>query len=83
MVAHFKKDFENSKENSIQRKKSGNELLSDAKVPSSKLNFSASESAKKVESSSTVKFNNAFWVEFSALVSELDALVTEIKALDD
>ena len=82
MVAHFKKDFESSKANLTQRKKCGNEILADAKVPLSKLNFSVSESAKKVESSSTVKFN-AFWVEFSALVSELDALATKIKALDD
>ena len=82
MVAHFKKDFESSKANLTQRKKSGNEILADAKVPLSKLNFSVSESANKVESSSTVKFN-AFWVEFSALVSELDKLATEIKALDD
>ena len=83
MDAHFKKDFESSKTNSIQRKKSDNEILADAKVPLSKLNFSVSESANKIESSSTVRFNSAFWVEFSALVSELDALVTEIKALDD
>tara|TARA_Y100000590_G_scaffold439834_1_gene564380 strand:+ start:50 stop:298 length:249 start_codon:yes stop_codon:yes gene_type:complete len=82
MAEHFKKDFESRKANLIQRKKSGNELLADTKVPQSNLNFSVSESASKVESSSRVKFN-AFWVEFSALVSELDALATEIKALDD
>ena len=83
MVAHFKKNFESSKANSTQRKKIGNELLADAKFPLSKLNFSVSESANKVELSSTVKFNNAFWIEFSALASELGALATEIKALDD
>ena len=82
MSTYLKKDFESSKANLIQRKKSGNELLADDKVPLSKLNFSISESASKVESSSPVKFN-AFWVEFSALVSELDKLATEIKALDD
>tara|TARA_Y100001934_G_C12256729_1_gene727916 strand:+ start:347 stop:595 length:249 start_codon:yes stop_codon:yes gene_type:complete len=82
MVAHFKKDVGSSKANLTQRKKSGNEFLADVKIPLSKLNFSVSESANKVESSPAVKFN-AFWVEFSALVSELEALATKIKALDD
>jgi len=82
MVQYPKKDFKSSKINSIQRKNSNNELSMDTKFELSKFNFSVSESANKVELSSTVKFN-AFWVEFSALVSELDALATEIKALDD
>ena len=83
MVQYPKKDFKSSKINSIQRKNSNNELSIDTKFALSKFNFSVSESGNKIESSSTVKFNNAFWVEFSELVAELDALATEIKALDD
>ena len=83
MVQYPKKDFKSSKIDSIQLKNSNNELSIDTKFALSKFNFSVSESGNKIESSSTVKFNNAFWVEFSELVAELDALATEIKALDD
>tara|TARA_A100001037_G_C14999295_1_gene566249 strand:- start:510 stop:761 length:252 start_codon:yes stop_codon:yes gene_type:complete len=82
MVTYLKKDFESSKVNSTKQKKVKNELLTDAKVRLLKVNLPVQESENKAEFSPTVNFNE-FWVEFSALVSELDALVTEIKALDD
>ena len=82
MAPYTKKDFENIKVNSIQRKNTKNNLSINTKVELSKFNFSDPESANKVELSSAIKFS-AFWVEFSALVAELDALATEIKALDD
>ena len=82
MAPYTKKDFENIKVNSIQRKNTKNNLSINTKVELSKFNFSVPESANKVELSSAIKFS-AFWVEFSALVAELDALANEIKALDD
>ena len=82
MATYIKKDFEGSKINLIQKIKSKNELSTDANVALTKSNFPVSESANKIELSSEINFS-AFWVEFSALVSELETLATEIKALDD
>ncbi len=82
MVTYLNKNIENSKANSIQRKTSKNELSTDAKAALSKFNLPVPESENKIALSPTVNFS-AFWVEFSALMSELETLATEIKALDD
>ena len=82
MVSYLKKDFVSSKVNSNQRKKIKNELLTNTKAKLSKISLPVPESTNNVELSSTIKFS-AFWLEFSALLAELDTLATKIKALDD